>query len=424
MGHGNGIRWYHHVELPGDGLVAAAACLSADPPRPPGSSGELYAAANRLGRRAQALRDVLGKLGSIAACDGVWTGAAADTFRRLLDDAHRAHYDQVPERYDGYARALREYGALLEQHQARIDGARADVRSALDAYHRATAAAAARGTAVGQAAAAATACRPALSECQAAAHRFRAAYNDWVDSVTRCERAIERVDGDALHNPHGAHVAVHAVATVSAVLSNLTAVLALATLPWPPVAILFLAVSSATSLIEFGADITRAAVWQEKVTLGDLAFDALGSIPLGPSAAEAVKAGRALKAAGVLTKARAGAGGFLKSFGPELIDAAGRDVKEAAVGLRRTRWRPDVKGVSPTLRENWEVQDVSVTVASVGRDAYNNRTRAWPQALERTAFSVMLGPAGPPAAAGVNVGAARVVRELGKLRRLAAASAP
>jgi uncharacterized protein YukE len=424
MGHGNGIRWYHHLELPGDGLAAAAACLTADPPGPPGSSGEFYAAANRLGRRAQALRDVLAKLGAIAASEGVWTGEAADTFRRLLTDAHRAHYDQVPERYDGYARALREYGALIEQHQARIDGARADVQSAVDAYDRATAAAAARGTATGQASVAATACRPALSECHAAAHRFRAAYNDWVDSVTRCERAIERVDCDALHNPHGAHVAVHVVANLSAVLSNLTAVLALATLPWPPVAILFLAVSSATSLIEFGADITRAAAWHEKVTLGDLAFDALGSIPLGASASKAVKAGRALNAAGVLTKARAGARGFLKSFGPELIDAAGRDVKEAAVGLRRTRWRPDVRGVRPTLRENWEVQDVGVTVASVGREAYDNRTRDWPQAIERTAFSVVLGPAGPRAAAGVNAGAAKVARELANLRRPVPGPAP
>jgi uncharacterized protein YukE len=413
MGHGNGIRWYYHLELPADGLAAAAACLAADPPRPPGSAGEFYAAANRLGRRAQALRDVLAKLGAIAASEGVWTGEAADTFRRLLTDAHRSHYDQVPDRYDGYARALRDYAGLLGQHQARIDGARADVQSAVDAYHRA-----AHGAAVGQASGTAAAAT-ALSECRAAVHRFRTAHDDWVDSVTRCERAIERVDGDALHNPHGVQVAVDVVANVSAVLSNLTAVLALATLPWPPVAILFLAVSSETSLMQLGADVTRAAAWQEKVSLGDLVFDALGSIPLGTCASEAVKAGRALKAAGVLTRARAGAKAFLHSFGPELIDTAGRDVKQATVGLRRARWRPDAKGVAATLRENWEVQDVGVTVASAGREAYNNRSRPWPQAIERTAFSVVLGPAGPPAAARVNAGAVRIGRELGEpLRRV------
>jgi uncharacterized protein YukE len=410
MGHGNGIKWYRHLELPADGLAAAAACLAADPPRPPGSADEFYAAADRLGRRAQALRDVLAKLGAIAASEGVWAGQAADTFRRLLRDAHRAHYDQVPDRYDGYARALRDYAGLHGQHQARIDGARADVQSAVDAYHGA-----AHGTGIRQASGIAAAAI-ALSECRAAAHSFRTAYDDWVDSVTRCERAIERVDGDALHNPHGAQVAVDVVANVSAVLSNLTAVLALATLPWPPIAILFLAVSSETSLLELGADVTRAAAWQEKVTLGDLVFDALGSIPLGTCASEAVKASRALKAAGILTRARAGARGFLHSFGPELIDAAGRDVKQATVGLRTARWRPDAKGVAATLRENWEVQDVGVTVASAGREAYDNRSRPWPQAIERTAFSVVLGPLGPPAAARVNASAVRVARELGERR--------
>jgi len=36
MGHGNGIKWYRPLQLPGTGIEAATTCLAVDPARPPG----------------------------------------------------------------------------------------------------------------------------------------------------------------------------------------------------------------------------------------------------------------------------------------------------------------------------------------------------------------------------------------------------
>jgi uncharacterized protein YukE len=397
MGHGNGIKWYRHLELPGDGLAAAEACLIADPPRPPAGSADFYSAAGLLGRRAQALRDALAKLGAIACHAGMWTGDASDGFRRLLQDAQRAHYDQVPERYDGYARALREYAACLDGHQARIDSARAGVEAALDAHRRATAAAGA--TAV---------TAPGVADCRAAARRFRAAYNDWVDSATRCEHAIERVDNDRLHNAHGVHVALDVAARYADLMSSLTGALALVAIAWPPAAILLLEVSSVCSLAKLGTDVARATAYHEKARAGDLIFDALGSVPIMRPGSQAVKAARDLDDAGVLAAARSGVNAFGRSFvaeaKPGLVDAA-RNVK-------KTKLRPDANTIWPTLAENWRLQDVVVNVSSVGREAYDNRDGDWPKAAAVTGFSVVLGPLGRPAAAELNSAVSLVRRRL------------
>ena len=295
------ISWYEHLELPAVGATAANACLSVDPPRPPGSSCEFSAAAARLSRTAQAFRDALNALGRIAADGSGWTGDAADGFRHILKDPQRSHLDQVPERYDGYARALREYASGLDAHQAGIDSARAGVQSALDAYHRATAAAPdpRRTTSFGI---------PlpdndprhggAVEQCATSARQFQAAYNDWIDSARRCQQAIKRVDADKLHNPHGMHVVVDVVANAAELLSNLTAVLALICLPYPPLALVFLEVSSVLSLVELAADIDRKVQYHENVTGADFALDALGAIPLIKPVREGVAAGRAAKSVG------------------------------------------------------------------------------------------------------------------------------
>jgi uncharacterized protein YukE len=387
MGHGNGVKWYRHLELPGDGYAAAQACLNADPPGPPGCSAEFYTAARLLGRRAQALRDALAKLNAIACTDGVWTGDAAVGFRRLLLDARRAHYDQVPGRYDGYARALREYAAALDGHQAVIDSARAGVQAALDAHRRAMAAAATKALTA-----------PGVADCEAAARRFRAVYNDWVDSVTRCEHAIERVDDDALHNAHGVHVALDVASRYAGIMASVSGALALVAIAWPPAAILLLEVSSVCSLAKLGTDVGRATAYHETASSGDLVFDALGSVPIMRPGSQAVKAGRELKDAGALAAARSGAEAFGRSFvadaKPGLVDAA-RDIKD-------TRLRPDKAAMWPTLAGNWRLQDALVNVSSVGRDAYDNRRGDWPGAAEATGFSVVLGPLGRPATAGLN----------------------
>lgn len=397
MGHGHGIKWYRHLDLPGDGLAAADACLHAEPRRPPGGSAEFYGAADLLGRRAQALRDVLAKLSAIACTAGVWSGDAAEGFRHLLQDAHRAHYEQVPERYDGYARALRQYAAELDGHQAGIDSARADVQAALHAHRRATAAGA---TALAT---------PGVADCHAAARRFRAAYNGWVDAVARCEHAIERVDDDTLHNAHGMHVALGAVARYADITSSLTGALALVAIAWPPAAILLLEVSSVCSLIELGSDVARASVYHDKVRPADVVFDALGSVPIMRPGSQAVKAGRELKDAGVLAAARSGAAAFGRAF----VAEAKPGLVDATRNLKNTKLRPDKNAIWPTLEQNWRLQDVVVNAGSVGREAYDNRHGDWPRAVTRTGFSVVLGPLGGPVAATLD----SAVGDLGNLVR-------
>jgi len=387
MGHGNGIKWYRRLELPGDALAAAHACLSADPPRPPGCAVDFYRAAGLLGRRAHALRDALAELGAIASTAGSWRGDAAEAFRCLLRDAHRAHYDQVPARYDGYARALREYAAALAVHQAAIESPRAGVQAALDAHRRAAAAVTAKALAT-----------PGVADCQAAAVRFRAAYNDWVDSATRCEHAIERVDADNLHNTHGLHVTLDMLARYTDVMSSLTGALALLAIAWPPAAILLLEVSSVCSLAQFGTDVARASIYRQDITPGDLVFDALGSVPIIRPGSQAVRAGRELRDDGVLAAARSGANAFGRSF----VTESKPGLVDATRNLKATRLRPDTTAIRPTLQENWRMQDVVVNAGSAGREAYDNRRRDWPQAVERAGFSVMLGPLGGPAAADVN----------------------
>jgi hypothetical protein len=387
MGHGNGIKWYRYLELPGDGLAAAEACLCADPPRPPGCSTDFYRAARLLGRRAHALRDALAKLGGIAATAGSWRGAAAAGFRRLLQDAHRAHYDQVPGRYDGYARALREYASALDGHQAAIESAQAGVQAALDSHRRAATAAGANALTTS-----------GVADCQAAARRFRAAYNDWVDSATQCEHAIERVDADKLHNPHGLHVTLDVLARYTDMMSSLTGALALLAIAWPPAAIFLLEVSSVCSLTQLGTDVARASLNHQKVTPGDLVFDTLGSVPIMRPASQAVKAGRELKDAGVLAAARSGVHAFGRSF----VAESKPGLVGAARNLKTTRLRPDTNAIRPTLEANWRMQDIVVNASSVGREAYDNRRGDWPRAAERAGFSVVLGPLGRPAGAGLN----------------------
>jgi uncharacterized protein YukE len=405
MGHGNGIKWYAHLELLGDGPAAAHACLAADPPRPPGSAAEFYDAAAQLGRRAQTLRDALGKLASIAATEGVWTGSAAESFRSVLRDAHRSHYDQVPQRYDGYAAALRAYAAALPGHQASIDSARADVQAALTAHQRVQLAASDHPYAL------AVGTDRAGQLCQAASVRFRAAYNDWVDAVAQCERAIEKVDDDRLHNAHGAQVATDVIGGVAGELSSLTAVLAVLTLPFPVLSEALLVLSTASSLVALGADSTRRFAYGEDIDWRRLSLDALGAIPMIKPVEVGARAGRAAKEAGVLGRLGAGAKTFGRTFGHEVADAyvhgparAVSNLKEA--GFRGTFARPSLTRSMESLK-GWEKQDLLQYPASWASDAYDHRRQGWAKAARSSAFRVTWQPLGPVVPA-VRHGAARV----------------
>ena len=432
-----GIKWYEHLELPADLVAAANACLSVDPPRPPGSSCEFYAAAGRLSLFAQAFRDALGALARIAADDSAWTGEAAESFRTILEDPQRTHADQVPVRYDGYARALRDYGSTLDSHQAAIDSARATLGSTLDTYRfRAAAAEPAfpRNPALpfppstphlGPVVDPTFLERAAAQDCRAAVVRFQTAYNAWIESARRCQRAVKAVDGDKLHNPHGAsaaaavidgalHAFVDATADLAGLVSTLTAALAVLTIPWPPVAAAFLLVSTVSSGVQLLADVDRKLQYHENVSLGDLAFDALGTIPFARPGSEGVKAGRALKGAGVLGKFRAGGARFGTSIGADLSGTFGRGAKDVLRDLRTTTARPDLKAGRAAFDGAGAAQDLGVNVAQAGTQAYDNRKRGT-RAIEQAAFEVVLGPASP-----VLIGATNTaIKNVGDLPRLA-----
>ncbi|HZE48644.1 MAG TPA: hypothetical protein VE074_03720 [Jatrophihabitantaceae bacterium] len=432
-----GIKWYEPLELPADLVAAATACLSVDPSRPPGSSCDFFAAAGRLSLFAQAFRDALGALARIAADDSAWTGEAADSFRTVLEDPQRTHADQVPARYDGYARALREYASTLDGHQSAIDSARAAVGSTLDTYRlRAAAAAPAfpRNPAlrfppgappVGPVVDPTFLERAAAQDCRAAVVRFQTAYNAWIDSARRCQRAVKAVDGDKLHNPHGAsaagaaidgafHAFVDATADVAGLVSTLTAALAVLTIPWPPAAAMFLLVSTVASGVQLLADVDRKLQYHENVSLGDLAFDALGTIPLAKPGSEALKGGRALKGAGVVGKFRAVGAKFATSVGSDLRGTFGPGAKDVLRGLRTTKARPDLKAGRAAFDGPGAAQDWGVNAAQAGTEAYDNRKRG-ARAVEQAAFEVVLGPAGPLLVGATNT----AIKNVGGLPRLA-----
>jgi hypothetical protein len=386
------IAWYEHLALPADAVAAAEACLKAAPPRPPGSSDEFFAAAGRLSRIAQAFRDALGTLAKIAADDSAWTGDAADAFRNILDDPRRTRLDQVPDRYDGYARALREYASGVDGHQAGIDSARADVQAALAAYHRVGLGRPPTVVTQFTPLSAAPGYQTAVQSCRRAADGFRVSYNAWIDSALRCQHAVKRVDADPLHNPHGARLAVDAISKVADWLSNATAALALIALPCPPAAIFLLELSSVFSAVELAADIDRKVQYHENVTPADFAFAALGCLPVVDPAREGLAAGRAAKAGGLAGRAGAAA----KAAASSLRDEA-KAIPAAAATLKRAGWwralgRSDLNAVPRALAENWGGQNGAVAAVSIGRGAYDNRHRGYRSAIQKSTITVLLGP--------------------------------
>jgi hypothetical protein len=243
-----------------------------------------------------------------------------------------------------------------------------------------------------------------IDDCLTAARRFQVAYNDWIDAVTTCEHAIERVDGDKLHDPHGGAAVSHALdvglhtfvdltAELAGVVSALSAVLTVLTLPWPPAAAFFLLVSTVASGVQLLADLDRRFQYYEKVTGPDLAFDALGSIPLGKPSAEAARVGKASRAAGLLGRLRAGGAKFGKTLGGELKGFPS-DIKQTLSELKKFRWRPDLGKVGPTVKRIGPTQDVVVTGAQAGTQAYDHR-KGGLRSVDRAAIDVVLGPAGP-----------------------------
>ncbi|HYU02331.1 MAG TPA: hypothetical protein VEL02_00680 [Jatrophihabitantaceae bacterium] len=365
------ILRYPRLDLPPHGPLAAAVCAEAT--RPPGSSADVRAVAAALARTAQALRDTLAKLRAISTDDSSWSGAAAGSFRAAVKEPAKSHIDQVPERYDGYAHLLISYASTLDGAQASIDLLRARAEDALNAYRAAKASGAAADC--------------AEQECRAAALKFQASYNEWVDAANRCINGLKSVDKhDKLHNPHGIHAAADVVSSAMGEPSSLSSVLALVSLPiCPELAVVLLAISTGASMVKLGADATREA-YGEDVNWKTFAFDALGSIPAVGSAKGVLAATRQARAVeGVGAKFGGAARAFGKHMGRHYRRLLVRDPAQAlrelddgggiAASARHTSW-PRTR---ETLRDTGK-QELLGDPLSAANDAWENRDRGWGRA--------------------------------------------
>jgi uncharacterized protein YukE len=365
------ILRYPHLDLPSHGPLAAAVC--AETTRPPGSSADLRAAAAALARTAQALRDTLAKLRAISTDDSSWSGAAAESFRAAVKEPAKSHINQVPERYDGYAHQLIGYASTLDSAQASFDLLRARAQDALNAYR------------VAKAGGHAADC--AEQECRAAALKFQASYNEWIDAANRCIDGLKSVDKhDKLHNPHGIHAAADVVSSAMGELSSLSSVLALVSLPiCPELAVLLLAISTGASVGKFAADATREA-YGEDVDWKAFAFDALGSLPIAGTAKGVLAATRQARAAeGVGARFGGAARAFAKHMGRHYRHSLVRDPAAAlrelddgggiAASARRTSW----SRTRETLRDT-DKQELLLDPLSAANDAWENRERGWGRA--------------------------------------------
>jgi len=365
------ILRYPHLDLPPHGYLAAAVCAEAT--RPPGSSTDVRAVAAALARTAQALRDTLAKLQAISTDDSSWSGAAAESFRATVEEPAKSHINQVPERYDGYAYQLISYASALDGAQASFDLLRARTQDALNAYRAAKAG--------GHAAACAE------QECRAAALKFQASYNEWIDAANRCINGLKSVDKhDKLHNPHGIHAAADVVSSAMGELSSLSSVLALVSLPiCPELAVVLLAISTGASMGKLGADATREA-YGEDVNWKTFAFDALGSVPVVASAKGVLAATRQARA---VEGMGAKFGGAARAFGTHmgrhyrhsLVRDPARALRELddgggiAASARRTSW----SRTRETLRDTGK-QELLGDPLSAANDAWENRERGWGRA--------------------------------------------
>jgi len=249
--------------------------------------------------------------------------------------------------------------------------------------------------------------------------RFRAVYNHWVDAVAQCERAIEKVDDDRLHNAHGAQVAVDDIAAVAGEISGLTAVLAIAALPLPLLSEVLLVISTASSLVELAADSTRRFRYGEDVDWRQLSLDALGSVPMIKPVEVGARAGRAAKEARVFGRLGAGAKSFGRTFGHELADAYAHGPARALSNLKKAGFRgvihaPSVSRAWKSLRA-WEKQDLLQYPAAWGDDGWAHRKEGVATAVRSSAFRVTWQPFEPVVPAPVQHGAERVARPLGRL---------
>jgi hypothetical protein len=362
-----------------DGPTAARFCLAhADPA---GDPGQLRDVARYLARTGQAVRASVAELRGIGLAASSWCGSAADAFRAAIEEPKRAHIDEIPPRYEGYAAAVNDYAGDLSRSMDLIRQARVAVQDALAAH--------ARTAHVPAAQASQYAARGATdAECLAAAQRYAMAYNDWVDAADRCIGRLAHTDRrDHLHNPHGWHAVADAVSSVFGDISTLTAALGVLALAICPLAapVLF-AASAVTAGVTLAADLDRRYGYGEEVSIADLAVDALGCIPAVGIARGAAAAGHAAGSAEHAADALAdGASAFLRPIGASYrasfssARAAAETMAKHGVTFRAPAlpgWRTTVAGLE---EHGQNVVQVPAAWAAHASDDHRSGEAYWPE---------------------------------------------
>jgi len=189
-------------ELPGNGLLAAQACLSQR--MPAGDPVQLRSVARRSGAWAADLRRVAATLLSCTEAS-VWSGAAHLALVEQLRTSAGA-MTATAERYEHYAGALTAYAGVLDETAPLLVATRNRLRQRYDEL-------AARPVGFGLAGSASP---PDTADLLPLAGTFKAGYDRWADALDRCLAALSQAgDADPDRGPHGFAALGHRVAAVA-----------------------------------------------------------------------------------------------------------------------------------------------------------------------------------------------------------------
>lgn len=289
----------HRFSLPPDGMAAARVCLAQR--MPGGEPARLRAASRRSAAFAYDLRQSAGMLLATAESP-VWRGPA----HRALTEQFRTQAPALTTtaaRYDEYAAALAGYAGALDVLVPSLVSVRRQLQQHSDGGSD-----------------------PA-GGLLALARSFQARYDEWLDALERCSRAVLHAGG-ADPGPHrpgwqalghavggaahavggAAHAVGHATATaagtferamlhpslanVSACLGELNAGLSVLGVGllfvYPPAGAACLAAATVLAVAQLAVDGARRA-HGEQVGAGQLGFELAAAIPLGGGALRSLK---------------------------------------------------------------------------------------------------------------------------------------
>lgn len=204
-------------DLPGDGLLAARACLSQR--MPAGDPVQLRSVARRSGAWAADLRRVAATLLSCAETP-VWRGAAHRAFVEQLR-ASAPSVAAAAERYEHYAGALNAYASVLDEAAPLLVASRDRLRQRYDELAGRTLGTVGFGTVGFGVTAPAGQPVGETADLLPLAGAFKAGYDRWADALDRCIAALSQGDdADPARDRHGFAAFGHRVAgAVEAVVS-------------------------------------------------------------------------------------------------------------------------------------------------------------------------------------------------------------